>query len=490
MNRLILPYKLKIMLESVVKSIIVGFFIASCVCFIPVFILHLIAYEISIPRSFELWGILGTVMSVLLFFVWFWPRKRLVAKRMDEAGLDERVRTMLDLKKDKSLIAELQRDDTKQLLKVSSPSQMKLKFRKKHLIICFCVIAMTVGLMFVPYDIMLAFSEPAAVEQEDPVIVEMIQKLRDIIAQAPVDEETRQDLTDIVDELEQQIKQVDSIIEKIAMISTAERRIQELLERALTYETIGNLLMQHSSTYELGKAINTLDSRNTDRALDNMADRLHAIKGEEQADMLEDISSSIDSALDESGVGYTDLLYMSLKSFANRLDTSVEKVRNGEDDTEGIDKAIDLAKRMLQIALEQQKQMQEMLQQLEQAMEDAKQELLGEEEPPQDDEQQPPEEQPPEQSDSEGEGEEGTYQPGEAVYEPSLDEFDTGYVPGKRNEDGSIQTQEPDEENKATVAYDQIFTLYYSDILEDLAEEKIPKDISRIIEQYYASLYK
>ena len=96
--------------EGLVKSVLCGMAIGFAGCFIVAFVTWFFEFKglwLSLGLGLSIWA----ATAVLFYFFKFKPTNRDVMKRLDRAGLDERMITMYELQNDDSVMAARQRAD-------------------------------------------------------------------------------------------------------------------------------------------------------------------------------------------------------------------------------------------------------------------------------------------------------------------------------------------------------------------------------------------
>ncbi|MCL2675081.1 MAG: hypothetical protein FWE84_00590 [Firmicutes bacterium] len=109
----------------------------------------------------------ATALTAPLFYFWlFRPKAKQIAERVDRLGLEERLITMIDLEKDESYIAMIQREDAK--AKLGTVSGRRLKLAVFMLVPVIAVSA--VALAFITMTTMSALSVQSPIEwhRHDP----------------------------------------------------------------------------------------------------------------------------------------------------------------------------------------------------------------------------------------------------------------------------------------------------------------------------------
>ena len=139
-------YYKKLAGEGLLKSFLLALTIAL---FVETLIL-LAFWFVGIKRYWLSAGISVGVFAALvpsLYFLFFRPDTKAIAKRLDSLGLEERLLTMNELQNDESYIAMRQREDAKQALAKIDPKNVKIVLSKTLLVLLIvsfvCVGSMT-----------------------------------------------------------------------------------------------------------------------------------------------------------------------------------------------------------------------------------------------------------------------------------------------------------------------------------------------------------
>ena len=115
LNDMIKPYKDKLLVESVVKSGALGLLVGTIPAAVLAGIFALLGDTSIVPKivALAVFAITATVVGIVLFKKRYNQGMKDIARRMDKAGLNARVTTMLEFQNDKSYVAKMQREDTK-----------------------------------------------------------------------------------------------------------------------------------------------------------------------------------------------------------------------------------------------------------------------------------------------------------------------------------------------------------------------------------------
>lgn len=141
-------YQRKITLESIVLSIIIGLIIGFgfTLCFSVIFYLLKLS---GITTLLIIGGASTVLSSLLLYYYKFKPNLNIVAKRVDEIGLEERVITMLEMEEKDSFMANLQREDAKGKLDEYKITSLPFRSFKKPIITLFVIAIVSITSMVV-----------------------------------------------------------------------------------------------------------------------------------------------------------------------------------------------------------------------------------------------------------------------------------------------------------------------------------------------------
>lgn len=187
MDNLLNEYKNTVKKEALIKSLIIGL-ISGFIVMAIISIISLLTKTNLIIITLLIGCIVITATTITLTKTLYKTSLKVLATRVDSLGLEERLITMLEYQDDNSIMAELQRNDTKEVLKTIEPSKLKVSLVKWPIIACVVLFIVTCNLtvgstiLAVKEDVNGNITE----EQEliDPhkeKIDELIQEIRDII---------------------------------------------------------------------------------------------------------------------------------------------------------------------------------------------------------------------------------------------------------------------------------------------------------------------
>lgn len=307
-EKLLRGYQRKLTVEAIIKSLVLALIAGFMLCILVSIISFATKFN-ALWISLGVWAAATAGLSVLFYFKIFRTTLDKTASRMDGMGLDERVITMIEFAGSDNVIAQAQRRDTAEILQSVTPKHMKFAKTKIFIVLASCLAAIAVAavpMMVVSTVQAVAYEKEQAeaaakgeeepeLSEEDKIIKQMLEDLRQEIADAKIQKPLRDKLNGMVDDLEKSLKPTDSKEVKIAKISETAQKIHKILQNDIPYQ-----LQQHDTTTELGKALDTGDIKKIESAFEKMYDSIHVLAGQQKYDQLkqtaEDILQSIDDA--------------------------------------------------------------------------------------------------------------------------------------------------------------------------------------------------
>ena len=479
-NKLFRSFRQKLLWEGLLKSLLFSLMVGGASVFITSLVYHLMIKETPLLLTAALCGTVFTVSFLLIFFIRYYPTKKRVAARMDEIGLQERVSTMLEYRDEDTEIAKLQRNDAIEQIGKTTSKQMKFRFMKREFILCAVSVCMALVMMILPYNV-LAFgaSDNTVSAEQAQIIKDLIAQLREEVKNSEVNDELKDSLNDIIDQLEENLKDTDSELEQAAKIEQAKKKMEELLEKALTKNKIGEALQKYALTRALGEAISDGDAEKVSTALDDLETSLN-----EDTALVVSLGETITNALAASGVDESDELYTALAELAETLaDINVES----ETFSENLTTAFDAAEAAILAALEKQAAIEAEKEKLEDAMSDAKDEVLGNEKEESENGEKPEGEEGEKPEVEEGQKPEGEKPEGEAP-EGEPPEGEGGEGQGDGTGEGNTMTEGIFDPISGNVTYGEVFAAYYAEYLAALEAGEVPEELQEIIDSYFSAL--
>lgn len=385
-------YKKKLKLEAILKSVIYGI----SASFITIMILNIILYfceKRNLLITILVGLIIGIVTAIVLYVKKFAVSIKDIARRIDEQGLEERVITMVEYENDSSQMITLQKEDTKRELEKITAKAIPLKIAKWSLIVMISCLILSVPTCFLK-PASAAATKPPVVEPigpDDPVepdkpieeeVEDIIKKLLDelhkIIDNAAVNKNVKDLLNQIVDKLEEDLKQENlTIDEKVEMIKETKEEILRIIkENTIFRMTIAGVLKLYPITKPLGDAIQQRKIENVDPALEAIRETVNnsVNKEAEITKLIGILNEALEKATDEDNMGLIDAIKTFVTDLGGELveptpdeggeDNPKKELRRFAQDekpepAKNFDEAIDNAKENIKNALMSDEQMEE-----------------------------------------------------------------------------------------------------------------------------------
>ncbi|MBR4863113.1 MAG: hypothetical protein IKU07_00945 [Oscillospiraceae bacterium] len=489
LNKLFSRFRKKLMGESLLKALLAATAFAAAAVFITSLIYHISIEETPLLLTALVGGSVFLV-SFTVFFLLRYPTKKRIAARLDALGLKERATTMLAYQHVDTEIARLQRQDAISHIEKTSPKDMKLQLRPRESILSIACLCLAVVMLLLPFNI---FAAPAPEQTEDEarqqIVRELIRQLRDEVQEAELDEQLKEQLEQIINELEQDSQEAESDLQEAGEIQQSIEQLQEFLEESLTKNDIGEALQKYPLTRQLGEAISDGDGEKVTVAMNTLETQVL-----ENTALLTELSSTVLSALTDSGVAEDDSLYSALAQFANTL-TLMGTAQ--EDFATHLHKLFEDTTAAILAALEQQANLEQQLSELLESLEEAKDQLLGNQE-----ETQPEGTEGENQESQNGEGNEGENQEGERpegempegqrpegeMPQGQMPEGMGGENPGEGEGSLNTMTEGIYDPVSGSVTYGEVFAAYYAEYLEALENGTVSEELQEIMDQYFSAL--
>lgn len=246
-NKKIRRLKSRLMLEAGLHAGLIGLAFGLAVSAGILLYGRLCCHELLPVQAVETGAVFGAAIMLLCYCVLFYPRKKEVLKRIDALGLQERMITMEELKGEDTVLARMQRQDTKEQLSKVEIRSMKLKLYIVPLLCSIGFLVLTGILLFTPLPQKPQEEVTDANQQEMQLVDELVTVLQELIKQAKITEDHKEGLKEIVEALAVSFTPEDSTLTRTAKIATASRRLD--LYEAEEQNKV-NVLKQQADTSE------------------------------------------------------------------------------------------------------------------------------------------------------------------------------------------------------------------------------------------------
>ncbi|MDO5377181.1 MAG: hypothetical protein Q4G52_02495 [Clostridia bacterium] len=495
------PYLRRLRAEALLRAILSGF-LAGCAAEL-LFLLSMHAFA-SQPRAsvclalFAAAGLLGAVLGYALCFR---PTLRGAAGRLDAAGLEERIRTMVDCDPAATPLHRAQRADALSALTRFAPSRLSLRLPKRLFVLCLLGALAVAAVAALPYDRLSPVPLEQPESEEMRLMREMLDSLRAQIEAANLEDEERNRLLAQLEEAGGAMLAGDGSLDQLAQITRAVGEITQELEEIEMFKSWVYRLTAYENLKPLAEALLREDAERTSAVLAEMEAGLLALSGQEQLDALMALKTPIQ---EELAAGEPDdseaYLCYAFDSFANDMESAAVYLYSHLNPTLLIHSGFERMKSRMAMLLSGEAVLEEAEDSddtlyVSRGGEDA--DLSAESDSASAGG----------QGDGEGQAHQMLYSAdpdgrwgagvgtreqqyhadAERLVEPSLiPELDGSYIPGARGEDGVAQLKPaPEEESEGSVPYDQVYGLYYAQLLDQIASYAIPEDAVEIVEAYF-----
>lgn len=492
-QKLLKKFRIRMWKEAIVKSLVAGMNGGLVLAVLSVIIMKCIQHEWTfVPVMIT--GLVGFLICTGLFLVLvFRPNQQKIARRIDQAGLKERVVTMLDYQEVTGFMIEKQREDAVTRLEGLSPDAIPRSYVKKYLVFPMVLAILLTLACVIPFGEDTAAS---AIEEEsarqEALVDQLIAQLRAIVDAADLESNLKDQLYEIVNNLELSFDEEDTTLTRTAKISESMKILESLEASLVVKNKIAEYLGNNSDYGEVANALAEGDVDGMSAALTLLA---ASITEEDKVTLTSLLQSSAESAKNLSADGVAD-------AFA----TAATALGVEDSDTGTI---LDHLIASITEPIAYEVKIENTIEQMLALMTTSENEIAGittEEETTQAEEETSPSEN--ETSESESQSQEESESKAEESKEGESQESppEDGSMPeGESGQTGEEETTEaekiydPDateaaeetqdpEDSGGNIPYSEVFDQYYSDALQDLTDDEISDELRDMIEQYYTSL--
>jgi hypothetical protein len=444
--------------EAILRSVLFSFSIGFSMGFI-VFILGVLMTLNLALIGLGLALLVSLVLSYCIYVFRLRPTTKIVAKRVDDLGLEERTITMIELEQTKSYIAQVQREDAKQKLGNITPKFLYFKTFLKPLMMFFAAfVLMSLSFGFMITKVNAANNTPPdptiiPVSPEDEILQKMIENLLSIINNSNIDITLKNTLYGMVVDLSDRLPHYETYLEKYTDVLSTRNEILKLIAEAIqeledSLMNIAEALQKYDNTEVLGLAIATWNDDAIIEAFDYMYDRIAVLLGQELYDVMWQTALDIEAALAEA-VGTDPGMHQALQDLADAYKLALD-----EFDTKSEEEVLEQLKQGMDESL------QELLDAI-QALRDLIEELLELEDD----------------------------------IEDAIDEVDQFpiFMPFPEDDQGGSDPGTPNNQLDNTVIdgqtpYTDVYDEYYQDAMNFLTGETLSEEMRRMIENYFKML--
>lgn len=328
------PFVRRLRLEAWINAAFFAVAAGAATAFLVMLICRIFALSYPFGLLIGLSLAVAAVAAVVTYFVMFRAGVRQVLRRVDEAGLQDRVSMMYEQWGDTSYLAVRQREDTLRRLRALKPRAIRLKLPLLSAVLVFSLALTTIGVAALPPRVTRVSDPPIedtyAIENDEVknLIISIDKKVGE---QLPAGDAIGDRINDIVQDIKDALFDKNGNVrndlrdeEKASELDQAIGRIDELIRETLASATIGQLLKKRPETKALGEALLTRKEADVNGALDAMLASALTLDGSARAEHLSVIASGILGDIEASGVWEGNELVAALNRLVRALSASLD----------------------------------------------------------------------------------------------------------------------------------------------------------------------
>lgn len=302
-------FKRKLLIETLLKSIILGF---SLACLSAAVLYHFTSLLITIISSLSI-----LIISSLIVFLITKPNDMQVAKRLDnQLGLHEKIQTMIAFKDKNSSMFYLQREDANKDLDSTPTKNLSMKFSFVTFMVAIVAAMCLGGSTVIPEK--KPIHDTPIVEVGGIDYTDKINQIKDWLNNKDIDEELKA-------KLEEALQKIQEILDSLQMTDAQKvEAIDKLLaeirdELNINYsKEIGFCLMKFERLYKFGFSIYNQDQELLNVAMQEMMNDI----GDSMStcySYIKDIEAALSDAVNNYHVDRNDKMYKLVEGLMKSL---------------------------------------------------------------------------------------------------------------------------------------------------------------------------
>lgn len=497
------PYLRKLNAAARIRSALWGVFAASMVELGFLIAQHLRAIKPPLGLALFIFILSAVVFACAIYLLLMRVQLRDAARRLDELGLEERIRTMVDYAEVDAPLPNAQRSDALRSLEGFTPDHLPSRMPKWLCALCVAGVLSCAVLYALPAGTLAPkVPEQTAEEAEMLLMQQLIQDMRSRIEQADLTQEERDTLLSALEKAENAAMEAENALDQLAQITEAMGELENDLDDYEAQKRWIFSLMGYENLQPLAQAILDEDAELVQTILNEMLVGLFTMPDDQLLGALSALHVPIQDALENVPSGEEEIyLCYAFEGFANDIQGAASMLFTRMDPTQRIYSGFMRFENRLLIYLSGEDVLVE-----EEDEENTRYINSG-------------------KSDEESEGAAGQsgdgetteggahkmiysdnpedrrgaglgtrdqqhYEASELIYEPTFNALlDEAYVPGAPGEDNLPQRRPaPQDAGEAAVPYNQVYGIYYSELIDRLVDTDLPEADAEIIRAYFFSI--
>lgn len=309
------PLRRKLWQKNIIHYATRGLLFGMCLAMLPLLVARIVPVWYVWAWVFLIVG--SSFVGGLMLGLWRRPHVKEAARFADRAGLQERMVTALTFQHDKSLMANVQREQAvaqfhreedqvlKHLAMWRLPRWMRISF-----VLCVMVGAL---LWFLPNPMDDIVKEQQQVQQTLAEQAQEIAEQQENIAKNDtLTEEQQEDLQRQLQKLQDQLADSKNLQEGMEALATAEAALERLAEQSASEQQATDQLQAqlaaHKATQGLADALAEMDGSRLQDALQDVHDALASLTDDEREALAEQLAQTASSLADNSELSDEELV--------------------------------------------------------------------------------------------------------------------------------------------------------------------------------------
>ncbi|HZK26596.1 MAG TPA: hypothetical protein VFD00_03525 [Thermoclostridium sp.] len=335
------PLKTKIFIHKAIEIIFWALIISGCVSLILAFASKFAVITFVRYKMLVLFGVaIFTALIVSLFFI---PSKKQLIMTADSLGVNERIITAWYLFGDESNVAQLQRQDTKNVLgSIDLASEYKINHQKSMHVFAFAIIAFAFILTFIPGRV---FDETQIreklvqqMDEQEKQIEEQIENQQ--VKDSNISQEQLEQLKEALEKLSEEFNKSKTEEDALKALTQMENLLEDLKRQDPLKEldTLQSAFSDSLLTKDIAQSMESEDEEALKQALEDLKEQLeHEEKRKELSEILQAaaMNMSENSALSQALQDIASLSASGSMSSADAAQSLIALINDAEKNAQG-----------------------------------------------------------------------------------------------------------------------------------------------------------
>lgn len=251
---------------------------------------------IAFYKEIAIFFLIFAFISSIIYSTLTRPEATLAAKAADKFGLEERIITALENENNSSPIANMQREETINLLikKLGFILENIIiwNFSKQKTVVFLTAFLVFLSLLYIPNPMDSVIAEQRIIkENKDTALATLKEEIEKINENENISAEDKEEILNSLKELEDNLQKAESINEQLEELNKLENKLADINDREQAsqerFKSFADSLAANNSTKDLAEALQSSNIEATKKELEELESELNKLSDEELKNLKE-----------------------------------------------------------------------------------------------------------------------------------------------------------------------------------------------------------